>query len=90
MSLPFALVGSIKELRKFVRMDGESKGAPLAHHVVRLVLSRDMKFPAWYEAYRFLRDYLGETFLEKKDRDAKVGPEHREHAIAAMHKAGIE
>ncbi|MEE8105655.1 MAG: tetratricopeptide repeat protein [Planctomycetota bacterium] len=73
-----ALVGSIKELRKFVRLDGDAKGAPLAHHVGRLVVSRDVQFPAWKEAYRFLRDYLGETFLEKKDREAEVGPEHRE------------
>ncbi len=73
-----ALVGSIKELRKFVRLDGDAKGAPLAHHVVRLVVSRDLQFPAWKEAYRFLRDYLGETFLEQIYRVAEVGPEHRE------------
>ena len=72
---------SLKELRNFVRLDGEAKGAPLAQHVMRIAVSRDIPFPAWLEAYKFLRDYLGETFLDTKERDQEVDDNMRGKVI---------
>ena len=58
--------------------------APLADHILALVLDNDLLYPAWEEAYLFLAAYVANPFRPVSKRDKKVTPAERAAIVARI------
>jgi tetratricopeptide (TPR) repeat protein len=58
--------------------------APLADHILALVLDDDLLYPAWKESYLFLADYIGNPFRPVSMRDKEVTQVERNDIVARI------
>ncbi len=82
------IIDALKALKPYLRTRRERartvRVAPLADHILALVLDGDLADPAWKESYLLLAGYVADPFRPVSMRDKEVTPAERKDIVARI------